>query len=76
MSFVTVKQPKPSKVNGNRHDTREPNIDTKKIGPSLSDIRKPNLDPSRVEKLLEATKARLLREKEELEQSSKRKGFR
>jgi hypothetical protein len=79
MSFITERQIKPSNINGNRHDTREPNIDAKKVGPSLSDVRKPNLDPSKVEKLLEETKASLLKEKEKLEEqknSNKKNGFR
>ena len=74
MSYVTERQIKPSKINGNRHDTRDPGIDHKKVGPSLSKIRKPNVDPSKIEKLLEA-KANLLKEKEQRE-SSKKKGFR
>ena len=74
MSFVTESHIKPSKIDGNRHDTRKPNIDHKKIGPSLSNIREPNLDPSRIEKLLEE-KANLLKEKEQRE-STKKKGIR
>ena len=61
-----------------RDDVRSASIDQKKIGPSLSDIRKPNLEPSKVEKMLEGVKARLLKEKEELEtrKSPKGKGIR
>jgi hypothetical protein len=76
MSFVTARQPRPSNINLKRDDTRTPNIDHKKIGPSLSNIRKPNLDPKRVEKLLEAKKNALREKKEQLEQGSKGKGFR
>ena len=76
MSFVTNREPRPSKIDGNRHDTRIPNVDHKKIGPSLSNIRKPNLDPKKVEKLLEAKKKALQAKKEKLEQGSKGKGFR
>lgn len=74
MGFITEREIKPSNINGNRHDTRNPSIDHKKIGPSLSNIRKPSLNPSSVEKLLEQ-KAKLLEEKEQVE-SSKKKGFR
>ncbi len=64
MSYITEKQIKPSKIDGNRHDTREPGIDHKKVGPELGNIRKPNLDPDKVEQLLE-DKANLLRLKQE-----------
>ena len=74
-SFITEKQPRPSKVNGNRHDTREVGIDPKKVGPTLSKIRKPNLDPSKVEKLLQQKKA-LLEKKKEESQPTKKNGFR
>ena len=72
--FFSEKQIKPSKINGNRHDTRDPGVDHKKVGPALSNIRKPDVDPSKIEKLLEE-KAILLKEKEQRE-PSKKKGFR
>ena len=62
-------------INKKRDDTRPAGLDPKKVGPSLGNVRKPNLDPSKVEKLLEA-KAKLIQEKEQLQKSTKGKGFR